>query len=254
MVVLVISIVILILIVLCIMYVMIWLLASHIKSAKSATIRAELEQEYQEKYKQLESEFAEKEAALAKREQVVAGQEHRLNSVDARVRFAVETLQVAEEKEHDVERREQLLEEAVDSKFAQRERELAHREHNLDVIIDRRVEEGIKGKQKGIDDNWNIIKREKNTLAANNEKYAKRLDELHKHEKEMLARAKLLAAHLGVSLYCILNPKERKLVDELANELPEERYKLIDLVMSCPDDQAKDLLAEMQQFLRNLQR
>lgn len=242
-----------------------WLITHWIKSATSAKIREQLEKEYQEKHKRLESEFAEKEAvlknkaadqeaALAKRERVVALQEHKLKSVDDRVRFASQTLQVAEEKERDVERREQLLAEAVDSKFAQRERELALREHNLEVIIARRVQQDIKGKQKGIDKNWEYIKREKRTLKANNEKYNEKSASLDEREQKMYERAVLIADHLGVPLKCILDRREKKLVGKIANELTEEYYALMDLVMSCPEYRVKHLLEWMQQFPRSSQR
>lgn len=216
-------------------------------SSKIDTAKVQSEQERQEMQTRHESELAAKDSMIAKLENKVASYENREKSFASRWQQLID-------RERAVERREQLLAEAVDSKFAQRERELARREHNLEVIIDRRVKEDIKGKEIGIKDNWKIIKREKCTLAANNKKYEEKSAALDEREQEILARAKLIADHLGVPLKCILNPREKKLVGKITNELPEERYKLIDLVMSCPDDQVKALLAEMQQFPRNLRR
>lgn len=236
-----------VIVILIVLYILIWLIASHIKSAHTTSIRAQLEKEYQEKYNRLENEYAEKMAALEKREQKVAFHEDRWNNIDRIAQWASFRHRNADERERNLAHWERDLEQR---------KQLLHRD--IDAIIDYRVEnqlaKDIKGKQKGIDKNWEYIRREKNTLAANNEKYAERVAELNKHEKETLARAKLIADHLGISLYCILNPKERKLVGELANELPEERYALMDLVMSCPDDQAKDLLKWMQRFPQSSQR
>ncbi len=233
--------------VLIILYIMIWLIASHIKSAKSVKIRAELEQEYQEKHRRLENEYAEKEAALAKREGFIALQEHKLKTADERSRQAAEKVREAEELKRKFKEQKQLIASTVDSIVAEREFDLERRERNLEDIIARRVAAGIRGKEVGINKNWEYLFRKERVL--------------REYEHKILERAQLIADHLGVPLRYILTPREKKLVDQPANELTgehcalrEEHYALIDLVMSCPDNRTKDLLEWMQRFPQSLQR
>lgn len=230
---------------------MIWLIVSHIKSANTAAVRAQLEKEYQEKHKQLENEYAEKEstlkskatekeAALKKREQTVAGHEYELKSVSARAQYASNTLREVENWKRDLARRELELE--------QRE-QLLHRD--FEAIIDYRVEsqlaEYIRNKEKGLKERERIVNRQSRC-------YTYRLSKCDEREKEMYQRAVLIAKSLGVPVENVFSRKEQKLVDQLANELTKEHYALIDLVMSCPDDRTKDLLEWMQRFSQNLRR
>ncbi len=133
----------------------------------------------------------------------------------------------------------------------EKERALERRERDIEEIIARRVAEDIKGKEKGLTDDWRNLFRKSRKLAAVEEKYNQKSALLDAREREMLKRAKLISEHLGVPLEHILTPREKKLVKELSKELTEEHYTLIELVMSCPERQAKDLLATVRLFLQN---
>lgn len=80
----------------------VWLVSSFIKSAKTPTIRAEVEKEYQEKRKRLESEYAKKEAALKDRERKAA------YHIEQEKSFASRWQQLTD-REHKVEERERKL-------------------------------------------------------------------------------------------------------------------------------------------------
>ena len=67
-------------------------------------------------------------------------------------------------------------------------------------------------------------------------------------------RALLISDFLGVSVEYILTGEEKKPADQTVNGLTKERQALIDLVMSCPEDRATDLLTAMQLFLQSWQR
>lgn len=225
----------------------VWLITHWIKSATSAKIRAQLEKEYQEKHKRLEGEFAEKEAALAEREGTVALQEHKLKTADERSRQAVEKIRYAEELQRKFKEQEQLIASTVDSMVAEREFDLERRERNIEETVARKVDEGIRGREVGINKNWEYLRRKERVL--------------REYEHKILKQAQLIADHLSVPIRYILTPREKKLVDRSANELArepsvltKEHYELMDLVMSCPEDQLKDLLASTQQFQRNLRR
>ncbi len=176
-----------------------------------------------------DTEVADGKKLIAELKNSVSYYENIQKSFTSRWQQLIDREHKVEEKERDLERRERELEQRKQS-FPKEAEE----------IIARRVAEGIKGREIGLADCWKIIKRKFRVV--------------YNRERNMYKRAVLIAEHLGVPLKCILTSKEKKLVGELANELTEERYALIDLVMSCPDDQAKGLLAEMQQFLRNLRR
>ena len=204
-----------------------------VKSVKTDRLKVPLEREYQKKHENLESAYAAKVDVLEKREQKVALQEERWKTVDKIAEWASRRLRTADERERDLAHQEHDLE---------KREHLLHRD--IEEIIDYRVENQlakyIRNKSKGLTADWRNFFRESSVLKEDKEK--------------MYKKAMLISGHLGVPLYCILNPKERKLVGELANELPEERYALMDLVMSCPDDQAKDLLEWMQRFPQSSQR
>ena len=223
------------------------LIVRYVKSATTARIRAELEQEYQEKHSRLECEFAEKEAAIAEREGAVALQEYKLKTADERSRQAAEKIRESEELKRKFKEQEQLIASTVDSIVAERECELERRERNLEETVARKVAAGIRGEKVGINKNWEYLFRKERVLKE--------------YEQKILKKAQLIADHLGVPIRYILTPREKKLVDRSANELAgeycaltEEHYALIDLVMSCPEDQLKDLLASTQQFQQNLRR
>ena len=213
---------------------------TYLKSVIIDKITAPLVQKHQEELACLKSEIAAKDVTISDLKQKLAHHEDRDKSFASR-------WQQLTDRERKVEERERLAEGSADRLVAERECELECREHDLEVIIDRRVSEDITGKQKGIDENWKYLFRKEHKLIE--------------YEHKILKRAQLIADHLGVPLRRILSPREKKLVDRPANELAEEpsvlteeHYALIDLVMSCPDDQLKDLLASMQQFQRNLPR
>lgn len=222
------------------------------KSLKEDRIKLQLEQEQLVLYKselaareaavaereqtvaKKESELVHKEAAVAERERNVSFQDDRWKKVDQIAQWASFRLRSADERERDLARQELDLE--------QREH-LLHRD--MEAIIDYRVDsqlaEYIRNKEKGLKEREWIVNRQSRN-------YVYRLSKCDEREKEMYQRAVLIADHLGVSLNCILTPREKKLVDQQANELTEEHYALIDLVMSCPENQLKDMLASMQRF------
>lgn len=205
------------------------IIAICIEAAKESTIRKRLEQEYQPKLAHLEDELAAKDAIIANLENKVADYEKREMSFDSRVQWVSECERAVEEKERNLERREQELEQRTQALYRDNE-----------IIIARKVEEGIKGREKGLTADWRNFFRESSRFKEDKAK--------------MYERAVLIADHLGVPLKCILTGSEKKLVDQLANELTEERYALMDLVMSCPEYRAKHLLEWMQQSPQNLQR
>ena len=63
-----------------------------------------------------------------------------------------------------------------------------------------------------------------------------------------------VADYFHVSTDYLLCRTEEKPADQTVNGTSKERQALIDLVMACPEDRAKDLLAAMQLFLQNWQR
>ena len=213
-------------------------------TAKIDKTNAQSQQEMQTHH---ESELAAKDAEIADCKTLISNLNKSVAYYENIQKSSASRWQQLSDRERKVDERERDLE--------SRKRELEQRWQSFpkeaEEIIARRVAADIKGKQKGIDENWHIIKREKRTLLANNEKYNEKSARLDEREQKMYERAVLIADHLGVPLRCILNRREKKLVDQLANELTEERYALMDLVVSCPDDQAKDLLKWMQQFPRS---
>lgn len=216
-------------------------------TSKINTANTQSQQKQQKMQAHHKSELAAKDTRIADLENEVAYYQDLQKSFSSRWQQLID-------RERKVEERERLAEGLADSLVAEREFDLERRERNLEDIIARRVDADIKGKQKGVDDNWTVIKREKRTLAANNEKCNNRSASLDEREQKMYEKAILISNHLGVPLKSILNPREKKLVGKIANELTEEQYALMDLVMSCPADQAKDLLASMQQFQKSWRR
>ena len=215
--------------------------------AFSLIMHSTYEQKYQTKWAQAESEFAAWEASIAEREQKVAKQEialiaretvveereknvaqqeYKVQAADLRSQEASEKSRKAEALKCDLERQAHALEQMKQS-FLQ----------DSEEIIARRVADGIKGREKGLDDCFKIIKRKFRVI--------------YNRETEMLKRAVLIANYLGVSWKCILTRREKKIVNEHSGEFTKERQALIDLVMSCPDDQTKALLSAMQQYPRN---
>ena len=63
-----------------------------------------------------------------------------------------------------------------------------------------------------------------------------------------------IADYLGCSVDYLLGRTEKIPADQTVSGTSEERQALIDLVMACPEELAKDLLAAMQLFLQNWQR
>ncbi len=64
-----------------------------------------------------------------------------------------------------------------------------------------------------------------------------------------------IADYLGCSVdYLLGRTEEKKPADQTVSELTKERQALIDLIMACPEERAKDLLTAMQLFLQNWQR
>ena len=63
-----------------------------------------------------------------------------------------------------------------------------------------------------------------------------------------------IANYLQVSTNYILTGEEKEPADQTVNGLTKERQALMDLVMACPEERAKDLLTAMQLFLQNWQR
>lgn len=71
-----------------------------------------------------------------------------------------------------------------------------------------------------------------------------------------LDRIEALAHHLQTTPAYLLGWTDNKevIADQTVSGSSEERQALIDLVMSCPEERAKDLLTAMQLFLQNWQR
>ena len=64
-----------------------------------------------------------------------------------------------------------------------------------------------------------------------------------------------IADYLGCSVDYLLGRTDKiNPVGQTANGTSEERQALIDLIMACPEERAKDLLTAMQLFLQNWQR
>ena len=63
-----------------------------------------------------------------------------------------------------------------------------------------------------------------------------------------------VADYFHVSTDYLLCREEKKPADQTDNRLTKERQALMDLVMACPEELAKDLLTAMQLFLQNWQR
>lgn len=63
-----------------------------------------------------------------------------------------------------------------------------------------------------------------------------------------------VADFFHVSTDYLLGRTEEKPADQTVNGASEERQALIDLVMACPEERAKDLLTAMQLFLQSWQR
>lgn len=63
-----------------------------------------------------------------------------------------------------------------------------------------------------------------------------------------------IADYLGCSVDYLLGRTEKMPADQSVNGLTKERQALIDLIMACPEERAKDLLTAMQLFLQNWQR
>ena len=112
----------------------IWLITHWIKSATSAKIRAELEKEYQEKRKHLESEHAKKEAALKERERKAAYHLERERSFASRWQQLIDRERKVEERERKVE--EKGLDNALDrlAELKKREKALAAQEKQVETL------------------------------------------------------------------------------------------------------------------------
>lgn len=63
-----------------------------------------------------------------------------------------------------------------------------------------------------------------------------------------------IADYLGCSVDYLLGRTEKIPADQTVSGLTKERQALMDLVIACPEDLAKDLLIAMQLFLQNWQR
>ena len=63
-----------------------------------------------------------------------------------------------------------------------------------------------------------------------------------------------VADFFHVSTDYLLCREEKEPADQTVNGLTKERQALIDLIMACPEERAKDLLTAMQLFLQNWQR
>lgn len=64
-----------------------------------------------------------------------------------------------------------------------------------------------------------------------------------------------IADYLGCSVDFLLGRTDEKTpADQMVSELTKERQALINLIMACPEERAKDLLTAMQLFLQNWQR
>ena len=63
-----------------------------------------------------------------------------------------------------------------------------------------------------------------------------------------------IADYLGCSVDYLLGRTEKIPAGQTVNGLTKERQALIDLIMACPEERAKDLLTAMQLFLQNWQR
>ena len=63
-----------------------------------------------------------------------------------------------------------------------------------------------------------------------------------------------IADYLGCSVDYLLGRTEKIPADQTVSGLTKERQALMDLVIACPEDLAKDLLTAMQLFLQNWQR
>lgn len=199
-------------------------------TSKINTANTQSQQKQQKMQAHHKSELAAKDTRIADLENEVAYYKDLQKSFSSRWQQLTDREHKVEEKERDLERRERELEQRWQS-FPKEAEE----------IIARRVEKDIKGKEKGINKNWKYLFRKEHKLAE--------------YEQKILKQAQLIADHLGVPIRYILTPREKKLVDQSANELTgeysalrEEHYVLIDLVMSCPEDQLKDMLASMQRF------
>ena len=210
------------------------------KSSRDNKLNAQHEQEIQE----LQNHYERK---LAAQGVIIADLKNKVTYHDEQDKSFRSRWQQLIERERKVEEREQLAEGLADSLVAEREYELELRERNLEETIARKVAAGIRGKEVGINKNWEYLFRKENKL--------------NEYEQKILNRAQQIADHLGVPIRRILTPREKKLVDRSANELmgdysalTEDHYALIDRVLSCPEDQLKDLLASTQQFQRNLRR
>ena len=59
--------------------------------------------------------------------------------------------------------------------------------------------------------------------------------------------------HVSID-YLLGRAEEKNPSDQTVNGLTKERQALIDLIMACPEERAKDLLTAMQLFLQNWQR
>ena len=63
-----------------------------------------------------------------------------------------------------------------------------------------------------------------------------------------------IADYLGCSVDYLLGRTENMPADQMVSGTSKERQALIDLVMACPEDRAKDLLTALQLFLQSWQR
>ena len=84
----------------------VWLVTSFIKSAKTSTIRTQVEKEYQEKRKCLECEFAEREAVLKDRERKAAYQLEREKSFSSRWQQLIDRERRVVERECELNKKE----------------------------------------------------------------------------------------------------------------------------------------------------
>lgn len=141
------------------------LIVHYVKSARTSSIRADLENEFNLRKKLLEKDFIAKDAEVAQREKAVALQEDIVKSAEARAQWASKALRDVEERERILSEKEQAIsgeydrfEEAVrkaiskkESAITERERIVAIRSHTLSnresAIAER--EQDISAREKG---------------------------------------------------------------------------------------------------------
>lgn len=122
------------------------LIVHYIKSAKTSSIRAELEQEYNAKKASLDKSILERESKIKQREKSIAIQEQKLKSVDTRAQWASQVLQEIAERERIVAEKESAL-------------------SNKELFIREEVNKAIEKKEKSITERERIVAIRSHTLA-----------------------------------------------------------------------------------------